>query len=174
MYLYYLVFVFVQAYQHYQEVKYISAMVDDFGVDDELRSNEEPYSGTFSQLMNISCTIVADEEQSQSASLFEAACAEKIQQFDDSESDEEVCDIHVSVPCPYISVILQFCRSPARGLIERLPLPHHWIGIGIMCMNMYMCIYVYIWAQYFLCIQDFTYSYALIQSFHPLLMWTPQ
>lgn len=96
--------VFVQAYQHYQEVKYISAMVDDFGVDDELRSNEEPYSGTFSQLMNISCTIVADEEQSQSASLFEAACAEKIQQFDDSESDEEVCDIHVSVPYPYISV----------------------------------------------------------------------
>ena len=84
-------FVFiVQAYQHYQEVKYVNAMVDDFGVDDELRSNEELYSGTFSQLMNIACTVTADEEQSQSASLFEAACAEKIQQFDDSESDEEV------------------------------------------------------------------------------------
>ena len=79
-----------QAYQHYQEVKYINTMVDEFGVDDDLRSNEEPYSGTFSHLMNIACTVLADEEQSQSAALFEAACSEKIQQFDDSESDEEV------------------------------------------------------------------------------------
>ena len=80
-----------QAYQRYQEVKYVNTMVEDFGVDDELRSNEELYSGTFAQLMSISCSVKADEEQTESASLFEAACAEKIQQFDDSESDEEVC-----------------------------------------------------------------------------------
>ena len=71
-------------------MKYVNTMVDDFGVDDELRSNEELYSGTFTRLMNIGCVVTADEEQSQSAALFEAACAEKIQQFDDSESDEEV------------------------------------------------------------------------------------
>lgn len=81
-------------------------MADDFGVDDELRSNEELYSGTFSQLMNISCAVVADEEQSQSASLFEAACAEKIQQFDDSESDEEVHDVHLH--CIYRVCVLIF------------------------------------------------------------------
>ena len=73
-------------------------MVDDFGVDDELRSNEELYSGTFTQLMNIGCVVVANEEQSQSASLFEAACAEKIQQFDDSESDEEVKSLTHQTP----------------------------------------------------------------------------
>lgn len=85
----------MQAYQHYQEVKYISAFIDDFGVDDQLRSNEEPYSGTFSQLMDIACVTVAEEEQSQTAALFEAACNEKIQQFDDSESDEEVQCVYV-------------------------------------------------------------------------------
>ena len=79
----------LQAYQRYQEVKYFTTMVDDFGVDDELRSNEEPYSGTFERLMTIGCSVAAEEEQTESASLFEAACAEKIQQFDDSESDEE-------------------------------------------------------------------------------------
>ena len=71
-------------------MKYTNTILDDFGVDDELRLNEESYGGTFSQLMDIGCVIVAEEEQSQSAALFEAACNEKIQQFDDSESDEEV------------------------------------------------------------------------------------
>ena len=89
-----------QAYQCYQEVKYISAMTDEFGVDDELRSNEELYSGTFERLMGIGCSVSAEEEQTESAALFEAACAEKIQQFDDSESDEEVCVCVVgSGPC---------------------------------------------------------------------------
>jgi hypothetical protein len=78
-----------KAYQCYQEVKYISAMIDEFGVDDELRSNEELYSGTFERLMGIGCSMSAEEEQTESTALFEAACAEKIQQFDDSESDEE-------------------------------------------------------------------------------------
>lgn len=84
-------------------MKYVNTMVDEFGVDDELRSNEELYSGTFSQLMNIRCAVLAEEEQSQSASLFEAACAEKIQQFDDSESDEEVHKY--SFVCVHIAVM---------------------------------------------------------------------
>ena len=67
-------------------------MVDEFGVDDELRSNEELYGGTFERLMSIGGSMSAEEEQTESVALFEAACAEKIQQFDDSESDdEEVC-----------------------------------------------------------------------------------
>ena len=110
MYSVYLIFVStMQAYQHYQEVKYVNAMVDDFGVDDELRSNEELYSDTFTRLMDIRCVVTADEEQSQSATLFEAACAEKIQQFDDSESDEEVyyIHIHVHVQCIYMYSVRQ-------------------------------------------------------------------
>ena len=81
------------------------------GVDDELRSNEELYSGTFAQLMTIGCSVAAEEEQTESASLFEAACAEKIQQFDDSESDEEVS---VCV-CVCVCVCVRACvRARAR------------------------------------------------------------
>ena len=80
-----------QAYQHYQEVKYINNFMDDYGVDDELNPAEEPFGATFTRLMDISCTLTAEEEQSQSAAMFETACSERIQQFDDSESDEEVC-----------------------------------------------------------------------------------
>ena len=71
-------------------MKYVTAFVDDFGVDDNLRFDEEPYSETFTELMNISCATAAEEEQSTSSALFEAVCNEKIEQFDDSKSDEEV------------------------------------------------------------------------------------
>ena len=88
-------------------------MVDDFGVDDELRSNEELYSGTFAQLMTIGCSVAAEEEQTESASLFEAACAEKIQQFDDSESDEEVC------VCVCVCACVRACvRACAHACIQ--------------------------------------------------------
>ena len=59
-------------------------------MEDELNSQEEPFGATFSRLMDISCTISAEEEQSQASTLFEAACSERIQPSDDSESDEEV------------------------------------------------------------------------------------
>ena len=90
-------------------------MIDEFGVDDELRSNEELYSGTFERLMGIGCSMSAEEEQTESTALFEAACAEKIQQFDDSESDEEVCVCVVGTgPCTlffhdgFHALIIQF------------------------------------------------------------------
>ena len=38
--------------------------------------------------VQVSCIVSAEEEQS--PAMFEAACNERIQQFDDSESDEEV------------------------------------------------------------------------------------
>ena len=52
-----------------------------------------PFSSTYTDTTNISCTLDADEEQTQSMAGFESACTERIQPFDDSESDEEV---HVS------------------------------------------------------------------------------
>ena len=81
---------YVQAYQHYQDAKYISNFMDDYGVEDELNAMEEPFGATFTRLMDITCSVSADEDQSQSSALFESACSERIQQFDDSESDEEV------------------------------------------------------------------------------------
>ena len=59
-------------------------------MEDELNSQEEPFGATFSRLMDINCTISVEEEQSQASTLLEAACSERIQPFDDSESDEEV------------------------------------------------------------------------------------
>lgn len=78
-----------QAYQQYQDAKYINNYIDDYGVDDELSAVEEPFGGTFSRLMDISCIVSADEEQTPNAAAFEAACSERIQQFDDSESDDD-------------------------------------------------------------------------------------
>ena len=52
-----------------------------------------PFSSTYTDTTNISCTLDADEEQTQSMAGFEAACTERIQPFDDSESDEEVVAI---------------------------------------------------------------------------------
>ena len=38
--------------------------------------------------VQVMCSVSVEEEQS--PAMFEAACNERIQQFDDSESDEEV------------------------------------------------------------------------------------
>ena len=42
-----------QMYQVYQDVKYISPMVDDYGVDDVLNPMEEPFASTFTRLMEV-------------------------------------------------------------------------------------------------------------------------
>ena len=49
-----------------------------------------PYTAIYTNLTTLNCTVDADEEQSQSMAAFEAAFAERIQVFNDSESDEEV------------------------------------------------------------------------------------
>ena len=38
----------------------------------------------------LSSNVNAEEEQSQAAAQFETACSDRIKQFDDSDSDEEV------------------------------------------------------------------------------------
>ena len=40
-------------YQVYQDVKYISPMVDDYGVDDVLNPMEEPFAASFTRLMEV-------------------------------------------------------------------------------------------------------------------------
>ena len=40
--------------------------------------------------MQLSSNVNAEEEQSQAAAQFETACSDRIKQFDDSDSDEEV------------------------------------------------------------------------------------
>ena len=105
-------------------------------MDDQLRSNEEPYGGTFSQLMDIACVTVAEEEQSQTAALFEAACNEKIQQFDDSESDEEV-SLHTCT-CNTVCMHLLYMYS-------------------CVCVCLSVCIYIYLYIY----IDIYIYRYIL-------------
>ena len=79
-----------QAFQQYQDCKFASNLVEEFGLNDNLSMATVPFSSTYTDTTNISCSIDADEEHTQAMTSFEAACTERIQPFDDSESDEEV------------------------------------------------------------------------------------
>ena len=80
-----------QAFSQYQDAKYVNTFVEDFGVEDEIVAQQEPFAPTFSRLMDLKCEMKADEQPSAASASFEVAWSMKIQQFDDSESDEEVC-----------------------------------------------------------------------------------
>ena len=94
----------------------MNPIMDDYGVEDELNPPEEPFEGSFTRLMDIALEVKADEEQTQvcthvgrhcllngsqsipcvrvqcilqASNIFDTACAERIQQFDDAESDED-------------------------------------------------------------------------------------
>ena len=64
--------------------------MDDFGLDDDLDPAPIPYASTYTAITSISCAVSGDESHTQFMAGFEAACAERIHPFDDSESDEEV------------------------------------------------------------------------------------
>ena len=52
----------LQAYQQYQDVRYVTQFMDDCGVEDELNPEREPFEASFSRLMDLSSHIEADEE----------------------------------------------------------------------------------------------------------------
>ena len=79
-----------QAFSQYQDAKYVNTFVEDFGVEDEIVAQQEPFAPSFSRLMDLKCEVKADEQPSAASASFEVAWSMKIQQFDDSESDEEV------------------------------------------------------------------------------------
>ena len=71
--------------------------MDDFGLDDDLDPAQIPYTSTYDNITSISCSILADEKQTEYMAGFDAACSDRIRQFDDeSESDEEV-NIYIHV-----------------------------------------------------------------------------
>ena len=80
-----------QAFSQYQDAKYVNTFVEDFGMEDEIVTQQEPFAPSFSRLMDLKCEMKADEQPSAASASFEVAWSMKIQQFDDSESDEEVC-----------------------------------------------------------------------------------
>ena len=75
--------------------------MDEFGADDNLDPSPIPYSTAYTNITSITCSVQADEQHTQSMAGFEAACSDRIHQFDDeSESDDDVSvmySIHVHV-----------------------------------------------------------------------------
>ena len=65
-------------------------------MEDDLQPGDEPYQLSFTRLMDIgggtapATGSTVEEGQSQALAQFEAACSDRIQPFDDSESDDEV------------------------------------------------------------------------------------
>jgi hypothetical protein len=78
-----------KAFQQYQDCRLSSSFMDDFGLGDELDPALISYASTYSTLTEINCNISANESHTQYMAGFEAACSERIQPFDDSESDDE-------------------------------------------------------------------------------------
>ncbi|KAK3701541.1 hypothetical protein QZH41_020529 [Actinostola sp. cb2023] len=76
-------------FSNYQMQQMTADFMDTFGLDeDEFQEPNDAITSPFDRIGDISFNINANEDNPNSA-LFEACCNERIQQFDDSGSDEE-------------------------------------------------------------------------------------
>ncbi|NXG52633.1 PP6R2 phosphatase, partial [Psilopogon haemacephalus] len=79
-----------QAFSEYQIQQMTANFVDQFGFnDEEFADQDDNINAPFDRIAEISFTIDADDD-SPNASLFEACCNERIQQFDDNEEEEDI------------------------------------------------------------------------------------
>ncbi|XP_048578383.1 serine/threonine-protein phosphatase 6 regulatory subunit 3 isoform X2 [Nematostella vectensis] len=78
-----------QVFSNYQMQQMTADFMDTFGLDgDDFQEPNEGITAPFDKIGDLSFNINANEDNPNSA-LFEACCNERIQQFDDSGSDEE-------------------------------------------------------------------------------------
>ncbi|NXM69004.1 PP6R2 phosphatase, partial [Serilophus lunatus] len=79
-----------QAFSEYQIQQMTANFVDQFGFnDEEFADQEDNINAPFDRIAEINFNIDADDD-SPNASLFEACCNERIQQFDDNEEEEDI------------------------------------------------------------------------------------
>ncbi|XP_042322434.1 serine/threonine-protein phosphatase 6 regulatory subunit 2 isoform X2 [Sceloporus undulatus] len=79
-----------QAFSDYQIQQMTASFVDQFGFnDEEFAEPDDNINAPFDRVAEINFNIDADDD-SPSASLFEACCSERIQQFDDNEEEEDI------------------------------------------------------------------------------------
>eukprot|EP00731_Ephydatia_muelleri_P029817 Em0021g340a len=107
-----------KAFSQYQDAKYVNTFVEDFGVEDEIVAQQEPFAPSFSRLMDLKCEVKADEQPSAASASFEVAWSMKIQQFDDSESDEEESNTWTK-EVSYVSAVDQQSLSSDDEEFER-------------------------------------------------------
>lgn len=104
-----------QAFSRYQMQQITTEFMDTFGLDEEeFQDRDESITGPFDRIGDVSFSIDAHEDNPSTA-LFEACCNEKIQQFDDSGSDEE--DIWEEKELTFSSIVeaRQSALSPQGG-----------------------------------------------------------
>ncbi|NXX54243.1 PP6R2 phosphatase, partial [Scopus umbretta] len=79
-----------QAFSDYQIQQMTANFVDQFGFnDEEFADQDDNINAPFDRIAEINFNIDADDD-SPNASLFEACCNERIQQFDDNEDEEDI------------------------------------------------------------------------------------
>ncbi|XP_030393066.1 serine/threonine-protein phosphatase 6 regulatory subunit 2 isoform X1 [Gopherus evgoodei] len=79
-----------QAFSEYQIQQMTASFVDQFGFnDEEFADQDDNINAPFDRIAEINFNIDADDD-SPNASLFEACCNERIQQFDDKEEEEDI------------------------------------------------------------------------------------
>ncbi|NXI33666.1 PP6R2 phosphatase, partial [Sterrhoptilus dennistouni] len=79
-----------QAFSEYQIQQMTANFADQFGFnDEEFADQDDNINAPFDRIAEISFNIDADDD-SPNASLFEACCNERIQQFDDNEEEEDI------------------------------------------------------------------------------------
>ncbi|ESO89290.1 hypothetical protein LOTGIDRAFT_106669 [Lottia gigantea] len=81
-----------QAFSDYQLQQMTSTFIDQFGFnEDEFAEQEDRIDAPFNErISSIDFNIKADEENTANTAMFEQACNQKIQQFDDNDSDEDI------------------------------------------------------------------------------------
>ncbi|CAE1307134.1 Serine/threonine-protein phosphatase 6 regulatory subunit 3-A,Serine/threonine-protein phosphatase 6 regulatory subunit 3-B,Serine/threonine-protein phosphatase 6 regulatory subunit 3,Serine/threonine-protein phosphatase 6 regulatory subunit 1,Serine/threonine-protein phosphatase 6 regulatory subunit 2 [Acanthosepion pharaonis] len=81
-----------QAFSDYQLQQMTTNFIDTFGFNEhEFADHEGKIDATFTdKISSIDFNIRADEDGAPNATMFEQACNERIQQFDDNDSDEEI------------------------------------------------------------------------------------
>ncbi|XP_019861189.1 PREDICTED: serine/threonine-protein phosphatase 6 regulatory subunit 3-like [Amphimedon queenslandica] len=80
---------FEKAFQQYQDSRFSTILIEDFGLNDGLDPAPVSYSNTYTALTSINCTVEADEVHTQLMAGFEACCSERIHPFDDTDSEDE-------------------------------------------------------------------------------------
>lgn len=81
-----------QAFSEHQLQQMTSNFIDQFGFNDEefVEQDDKIDSSFNDRISSIDFNIQASDADQQSVSMFEQACNERIQQFDDNDSDEDI------------------------------------------------------------------------------------
>lgn len=81
-----------QAFSEHQLQQMTSNFIDQFGFNDEefVEQDDKIDSSFNDRISSIDFNIQANETDHQTQSMFEQACSERIQQFDDNDSDEDI------------------------------------------------------------------------------------